>query len=59
MSTRKTRPDWALMLLNNSTEEALEAFVTVSSKGASKEKIAHLRAAQKSILDDGIVPRSE
>lgn len=53
------RHDWAVMLLTNGTEEALDAFVEVALKSATKAKAGNLKDAQKGILEEGLIPRGK
>jgi len=53
------RHDWAVMLLTNGTEEALDAFVETALKVATNAKATSLQNARKGILDEGLIPRGK
>jgi len=56
---KEARHDWAVMLLANGTEDALDAFVEVSLRVATKAKITNLQDARKGILEEGLIPRGK
>jgi hypothetical protein len=56
---KEERHDWAVMLLKNGTEEALDAFVDVALRGAKDDRAKHLRDAKKGILEAGLIPRGK
>jgi hypothetical protein len=56
---KEARHDWAVMLLTNGTEEALDAFVEVSLKVATKAKATNLKNAKQGILEEGLIPRGK
>jgi hypothetical protein len=56
---KEARHDWAVMLLANGTEDALDAFVEISLKVATKAKATNLNDARKGILEEGLIPRGK
>lgn len=56
---KEARHDWAVMLLTNGTEEALDAFVEVSLRVATKAKATNLQNAKQGILEEGLIPRGK
>ena len=55
---RGRKQEWALQLLSNGDEEALEAYVQSAEKRVSIAKLTKLKEAQKHILDGGLIPRN-
>jgi hypothetical protein len=56
---KEARHDWAVMLLTNGTEEALDSFVEISLKVATALKKECLKKAKQGILDEGLIPRGK
>ena len=56
---KERKHDFAVMLLNNGTEKALDAFIAEALTVATKAKATNLEMARQGILDGGFIPRSE
>jgi hypothetical protein len=58
-TNKEEKHDFAVMLLNNGTEEGLDAFIETSLRGATRAKAINLAIAKNGILEKGYIPKGK